>query len=636
MGVLLPAVLLCGVNSLAGYLCRARFGEVLPLTLAGSALVVYLGQMGFQTFSAGLLALSVCGAAGYVLLVWKRRAADFFSPGFVAFIVVCVCMAVYDFHRHLTDFDEFWHWGMMIKESLRLDRFYCVPESRMVIHKDYPPFPMLAELIWCKAAGGGYSETTATMGLHVFSLSPLVCLLTERVAAGRAGGDSDLRVCEVAREVVVSFLLLAIGVMTVNALDSYHDFNTLLADVPLGMVFGLSLFLAVDDGAHTTRLGFANLLLSLAVLVMIKQAGIAYMLIAVFLYFLVEMAGQRARKAGGVGKSVALAAIPLALLLSWNQYVRGMGINDLRAAGSGQGQFDLSKIDLGAYLDVFRGGSSDLPSQTVKNFFRALFAREIGAVAWFPLTVASTLLIVLLLAYLGYRLAPRALSRHKATCVAIAFVLGTLAYCVMLSILFMFCFTDDEMEELRGYERYFDSLFIGMVLCLLMVVAPSVLASESGRGTVRRLSVATTCCAVLLCSTTLGYLMPQALRADDYKAYRQMAEYVEARADVGTTIAFMTDDADSNWYGFTQSCVYYYLNEYDVVTGMDLYSADYTDAATASSAVDELESCDYLYVEAVSDSANAFLSAYDGGQALQGGALYRINHEDGITLERVG
>lgn len=62
------------------------------------------------------------------------------------------------------------------------------------------------------------------------------------------------------------------------------------------------------------------------------------------------------------------------------------------------------------------------------------------------------------------------ISGQKTAAVVLTFIVGSLGYAFMLSALFIFCFTPDEMQELRGYERYVDSYVLGEFLTLEMML----------------------------------------------------------------------------------------------------------------------------------------------------------------------
>ena len=89
----------------------------------------------------------------------------FFSNGFYAFILVYIVFLFLDAGRSFSKWDDLMHWGKMVKEMFRIDRFYS--ESNLLqIHKDYPPFMQLFEYVWCRFGGG--TESLKQLFLRIF------------------------------------------------------------------------------------------------------------------------------------------------------------------------------------------------------------------------------------------------------------------------------------------------------------------------------------------------------------------------------------------------------------------------------------------------------------------------------------
>ena len=95
----------------------------------------------------------------------------FCTPGLLIFVTTYVGVYLYDLNRSFTNWDEFSHWGVMIKEMLRLNTFYSVDSSVLAVHKDYPPAIQIIEWLWCRLSGGCYEEAYLYRALHIFILS---------------------------------------------------------------------------------------------------------------------------------------------------------------------------------------------------------------------------------------------------------------------------------------------------------------------------------------------------------------------------------------------------------------------------------------------------------------------------------
>lgn len=223
------------LNSIPSYCYKKHFGETLPFTMMLVPVVMELMQFITGTFYSGTILLLAVAVAGLILIILKmgdrKFRSLFFSSGFVAFLVVFLFVFMLDFQRNFSDFDEFWHWGMMIKESLRLDRFYCVPQSHMLVHKDYPPFLCMLEVFF--SIIGGFSEGLVSASVHLFLLSIIVLPVAENMT------DDELRYSHRYPHVIAKIVLwLLIVIFSIAFFDNEYTSNTILADTSLACVFG--------------------------------------------------------------------------------------------------------------------------------------------------------------------------------------------------------------------------------------------------------------------------------------------------------------------------------------------------------------------------------------------------------------
>ena len=69
--------------------------------------------------------------------------------------------------------------------------------------------------------------------------------------------------------------------LIVLALDNKHVSITILADIPLAMVFAYCLFVAFEGYAYREVMGLISLVLATVMLVMTKQVGIAMLIVVI-------------------------------------------------------------------------------------------------------------------------------------------------------------------------------------------------------------------------------------------------------------------------------------------------------------------------------------------------------------------
>ncbi|HAB95133.1 MAG TPA: hypothetical protein DCF49_10360, partial [Lachnospiraceae bacterium] len=160
------------------------------------SVILYLSQYLLGSFTPGLYLLYLAAAASVPLILAANGGISanrkyLLTGGLWAYIGCLAVIAVMDAGRLFISWDEFMHWGKMVKEMIRLDRFYCVTESTLYRHKDYPPFIALLEYAWCRI-GGKYSEPHVAQALHLLNVSLIVPYLFEQfpVRAGRSSKNS--------------------------------------------------------------------------------------------------------------------------------------------------------------------------------------------------------------------------------------------------------------------------------------------------------------------------------------------------------------------------------------------------------------------------------------------------------------
>lgn len=622
---LLPILVIAMLNSIPVQLCKRRFGEVLPITLFCIPIVMYISQFLFHTFNVALVVLAGCSVAGMAALVLRRRdVQEYCSNGLIAYAVVCLIILIIDFHRTFCDFGEFWHWGPMVKEMLRLDQFYCVDASRMVIHKDYPPFPALLELFWTRI-GGIYNEGAVSAALHIFFSALIIAPLSEK---GVVSKESKPRAALWAASMCIALLVI------VGIFDYAHVTFTILADIPLALFFAYALYCILSGDAYGSLSGQISVALAGVMIIMTKQAGMAMLATMVGLYLVIGLIEKRPMPQL-VATTALIALIPLAFYTSWNAYVQALGVADIRSLGDGTGQFTLSKIDFVAYVQAATKKLPGLPQDTFWEFARVLFGRNISSVPWITITYATSVGIICLLLLVIHKQFGKLYGRQKLLWTAAVFVAGLICYAFVLAVLFLFCFTPDEMQELRGYERYVGSFILGLVLSLVMVlVAAASIEAKLFEHTSACLAIALG--AIVLYGTNMSYMAPHLIREETADDYRHIAERIIDTTEPETATLLVYDANQYGWYGAVQSYIYYYANDRDIPWETNLYSVDYASEEGRRQAQSQLRNVDYLYVLQTNDAMNGYLSTFNGGVPLEEGATYRVSHQDGtLSLEKV-
>ena len=600
-----PFAVLVLMNAFLCVTAKRKFGRMLPMTMMAVGLMLFISQMVFGTFLVGLIPAGACAAGGAVSLILLRKKESYrelvFTNGFRAFLAVFLVFFVMDFGRHLSGWDELMHWGKMVKQMLRLDRFYCVPESTLLNHKDYPPFLSLIEYFWCRLSGG-FSDMGVMMSLHVFQLGLIVPVLAEGRETGKRIRDGVLR----------GILGVVFFAAMMVALDRYGTFDKIYTDIPIGIMFAFTMYWVWSKEAYRGCWGYLTFCLSLVGLVLAKQIGIGFAAAAYF-YFAISGIRKPIRF-----RTIALGLLPLILCGAgywvWSRLIASYNIS---------GQFDLKGFTVDGVLSVLKSGGAQ--ADTLKQIIKQIFKTNIvnGLI---PITYASSILLMVMIPELFHLTNRERFPRREKNLTIITLAGGAIGYAGAIAFLYAFCFFFSDPHEagtFLSYPRYMGSYLTGGMIFLAMTAVTLYRERIIDRLSNRKLFIALLAFMVLFNYDTLQDLMPGAMKGDPMHPYEVRAEKINARTEEGKRVypvyTFKTGDEAIN--------LSYYTDDVYIDTAyMDLLHIDFEkDPKALDNAVEILKKDDYLYLFEVTESFNRAFSKYNGGHDFAADEIYVID-----------
>lgn len=611
MLVIIPLFMFISLNSVCVFVSKRSFGLCIPVTLMLSALILYFSQFLFSSFTPGYVFFILAVCCSVFLIILKRKDAGFpaffFSNGFWAFVIIGILFFIADYNRHFSSWDEFSHWGKMIKEMLRLDAFYSVPASDLLPHKEYPPLISLFEMLWCRLSGG-YSESGATLALHVFEFSMIVPLLADKIDPPKG----------IIQKIGVGFAVFFPFFMLAAYCDTENVLTTIYTDYALPLVFSYPVAIILDDENAGSSFCVFSVLLSLFCLILVKQIGIAYVLLVLLLLFI------RVRKPF---VCIAAAVTPAASFLLWNHYTNALGL---------KGQFDFSRINLGNIFAIIFGTSDNLRVEytTSKYYFKALFDRPVTAgLVDLPFAGASLLcLLVVVLLFLCMR---NSFKTRDFASIVILLVCGTIGYAVLMFVMYMFCFREVEMLGLFSFERYFGSFILGELTILAVLALYLYSGKNNSVINIKTLVVTSIASLLIMNPTRLIGLFPQVLLyGNPSYTYEECANKVQDLTLPGCKLLVCSSNDEMNvfYLGYylenrSLDTQFMYSNIQDVDDDSEIW--DYY--------IDELKACDFYYVFDVPDNIDAHIGKYTDAGKLEKDSVYKIQTSDGeLSLIKTG
>lgn len=616
---ILPLVL--GITYLIVLISKEKFGYSVPISVIVISLFLYFSQIIFSTFYVGIIGFALFGLIGIIFAIlsmtgcvktsrFNRSVELFFSPGFYGFIVVFLFALLAYGGRHFSSWDELSHWGPMVKEMFRLDRFYIIPEARDMAHKDYPPIIQLFELMVCKFSGT-YSEGKASMGIQIVLLSFLTPPMMEKFGGSKALGKGRRGLFNL----LIGMLLLSITVLCFLWFDVDDVYKTIYNDCAVCAVGVYVLSLALDKSIITNSARKVFLLFALFYFPLCKQISLAFILLVYFAVITVlvqEKAINSKWKLWNIVYIVAMFVVPATSLIIWSRVTAPYNLYS---------QFDLGSIRITDVILIMIGRGSWLQHTTYMSYLAALLNQPItaGAFKLGYVTVGILAIFLLTIMYFKFRIGNSdRTAKNEFIRYFLVFAFGIIGYAFTMFVMYMYGFSEVEMLRLASFPRYMATYACSMFFLLIgLFIEKLSRDDDSNEKPYIKYCILATVCILLMVSVDQRLLtgfLPKVL-GNEKQEYQSIALDIDSRVEYDDRVLLISED-NNTYYTFLR----YYCDD-ALVYGSD-YSIGIPDW--------ELEKYDYVYVINTNDSINDLWIPYlaDSTTHLDRG-IYSVIFENG-------
>ena len=210
-------------------------------------------------------------------------------------------------------------------------------------------------------------------------------------------------------------------------------------------------------------------------------------------------------------------------------------------------------------------------------------------------------------------------------------IAGTFGYAFMMSIMYLFCFTEEEMARLASYHRYMSSYVIAEVVILVYLILLRFKNSNKANN-VHMLTIGFFSVGLILGSTSFSYFVPQRFNefSDDDKKFEEYAEVLKENTEPGSNIFIV---ADSN--NMHQFYIGYYVNDRHIsMEYTNIYGFDFGNEEDKQKLMEEISDNDYIYFIDFNENISNGLADIAPNEGIEKDHVYKVNVTDnGIVLE---
>lgn len=587
-----------------------KFEKMLPFSLMSAALCVYLsgllGNLLLGVLVIGVLLLVFSGIKVkqyWKTKKWKFRKEKIVTAGFVATIVFYVILVLVNRVRGFNHWDDYMHWGAMLKYNLEFNQFYAFDQMFIFAHKDYPPIASLFESIWCYLSGG-YNEALAMRAIQFLEGSFILVIFSKMSLEKKQLPN-----------IVLGLFIVLVPILLLPDLSLFY-FNSLYVDSLIGIIFGFGLYFVFNHQMNMKNGFLLSILLSF--LVLLKQVGLAFcglLLCALVLKFIVTY------KKGKVKEKLLVIAmamgIPAMFYLSWKAVINMADVN-----GSLVGQFSYGDLKIFDIFRIIQGtGGEGWQIETANLFIQALMKRPMFYQPIQLSFVASMVLIDVIMVgiCLIYKKDQKAYAMKCAV-----YNVGAIGYAFCMLLLYVFAFGPYEGPILASFERYMATYIYAGVLLIIFTVVDDFEVNWKTLGSISL--------ALILFIPIHDYsrLKPSTSAASWGDGLLPFVDLIKSNVSENENVLMM-EQGEKAIHHYIMG---YYLmpiemNAYSFGPPKyedDIYSVDFTQEEFDAL----LANYDYFYLYMFDDVGNQLLSKYCKEEDIQFSKLFKIQKEQGV------
>lgn len=408
---------------------KIKIEEAMPISVIGIALPIYICGL-FDNLKVGiygvalLILFSICTIVYFIIkeksikLILKQC----LTPGILVYILFYIINILANKNRILENYDEFNHWGLIIKNMYIYNKF-GMHENSVVTFNEYPPFTAIFQYLFLSVQKM-YSESTIITAQNMLYISMIMPIFKEV-------SWKNIKKIFITIPVILCPLVL------------YPDFfKEILADGFMGVMFAMGLYQIYQKNSKVQNI---LLLTYISTLSLTKTTGIV-LAIALALAKLINMIINKENKKD-IGKFLLALLIPIVLTGAWYLKLSIYKANT---------NWDFEKV----YLQS--ANSTENSKAIIENFQEAFFGKKNYLT---EKKLGTWLCVFIYMAYTICLYSKISQDKKKSYKVCSIFMsIFTLIYILGMLWMYLTIFNFTEAGILASYERYVGTIILASFL----------------------------------------------------------------------------------------------------------------------------------------------------------------------------
>lgn len=375
------------------------------------------------------------------LTISKNKKLDtswFKDKTFIIFVFMFIFLCALNYGRHFIHWDEYSHWGMFIKESFRLNKYFSASPLSFS-HKDYVSFTTIIIYNFLKVAGK-CTEPLCYIALTTFLFSMILPIFSYiRFVPGNILSKTNLK----------SYLFLGFIFLIPYFLPYTSFYMYVMTDSSLGIAIFYCLYVIYTLDKNSNSYNLFLLTLVFTMLTLVRMEGFAFVPLILLFIFISN------------NKKISYYIIPVVIAFSlWallNFYIKTFIHNSgIQSYGS---------VKLTQIIDVLLLNTNKIPyiKELAIKYIQGLLKINMFLHASY---IASIFIVTVPIYLIGY------FSKNKRTILIGTYILLAFLYkAILMFFLYATRFSEGEAMVLASFDRYMSSFVMGMTFFMALEIA---------------------------------------------------------------------------------------------------------------------------------------------------------------------
>lgn len=431
-------VLLLSPSLYIGFKKNISIGKLIPTVFLSEILIIYIGGL-LKLLKPTSIVLILLSLIFFILFIYdcikkKRNIKDIFSPVVVIYLLFALFLMLFHYGRLLSEWDEFSHWGDVVKAMFTINDFSTNPNSLSYFQSYLPGVSIF--LYYVQIIFGSFNESLLYFDYELLAFSLFLPFISD------AKWENKNKIIVF---ILISFLLPLIF--------NYAYYSSIYVDSFLGFIFGYLLFQIYTIKKYDL-FNVYNLVVTSSVLILVKDIAIVF----IGIYALIVIYEWLKRKETAeidLKKTLILIITPIIIFLLWKINV---SINHANIV------FD-NPVDIKELISIFLRNDTTYKATVLNNFLLALNTRPIIN-STFQVNFYTLLTISILYFYLFHKSENNSRSKFFGFII----IFGSLLYTGANLVAYLTKFSEYESLKLASFERYIAIYFISIFVFIAFYI----------------------------------------------------------------------------------------------------------------------------------------------------------------------